>query len=131
MYDDSLINGNWLLKKDLAPEKFGILFIPLLMFLVFLWLRFHGRVFTVAFARSRLHVRVWTCVCGRACVDVPVCTCVDVRVCTCVCVSVFPQFVILTAQTSLSLCFSVLYQCDFYGLLPEHIKQTAAYSVFF
>ena len=50
-------------------------------------------------------------------------------------VVVFPQFVILTAQmctsTSLSLCFSVLYPHDFYGLLPEHIKQTAAYSVFF
>ena len=51
------------------------------------------------------------------------------------CVSVFPQFVILTVQTYtstlLSLCFNVLYPHDFYGLLPEHIKQTAAYSVFF
>ena len=51
------------------------------------------------------------------------------------CVSVFPQFVILTAQTytstSLSLYFNVLYPHDFYGLLPEHIKQIAAYSVFF
>ena len=33
--------------------------------------------------------------------------------------------------TSLSLYFNILYRHDFYGVPPEHIKQTAAYSVFF
>ena len=37
----------------------------------------------------------------------------------------------MCTSTSLSLYFNVLHRHDFYGVLPEHIKQTAAYSVFF
>ena len=37
----------------------------------------------------------------------------------------------MCTSTSLSLYFNILYRHDFYGVLPEHIKQTAAYSVFF
>ena len=37
----------------------------------------------------------------------------------------------MCTATSLSLYFNILYRHDFYGVLPEHIKQTAAYSVFF